>query len=363
MRKLVPILGLLLMALQLAAQAPDWYNAVSRKMLYPSEAYYTGYVEGSKQSGETLENALSRLKDAARGELASTIRTSVKQTIDSRTQSNMQQSGSSFDEQIQETFISETRISSSIKDIPGLKVEAYQNPKNGEICAFAFVKRSTLITYLVKQIALLSGKAENDLEQAKEMIGNGQKNQARSVVMRGLRNLAQAEEAQNLLFVIDEMADEETLQIKQTRSLNRQLTALHEQLRNVLSVYVQCDAKLFGSDYTALKGEVERVLSEAELSFVTYPEEADWAIYIRAEAQEHAKTDFGNMSNYAAFVEAHIDIDRKSNGKRVYSSGLTSNISNHTRGFDAAAQDAYKKITPMIIEILTKQLGLEQEVQ
>lgn len=87
------------------------------------------------------------------------------------------------------------------------------------------------------------------------------------------------------------------------------------------------------------------------------------ALSMSAEAQEHSKTYFGKMSNYAAFVEAHIDIDRKSSEKRVYSSGLTSNISNHTRGFDAAARDAYKKITPMIIEILTKQLGLGQEVR
>ena len=88
------------------------------------------------------------------------------------------------------------------------------------------------------------------------------------------------------------------------------------------------------------------------------PGNPDWAIYIRAEAQEHAKTDFGSMSNYAAFVEAHVDIDRKSDGKRVYSSGLTSEVSNHTRGFEPAAKEAYKNISPKIIEILKKQLGL-----
>lgn len=359
MRRLVPLFFFFSVVLPLAAQmSPEWTNAASRKMHYPPEIYYTGYVEGSKQADESLEDAISRLKDAVRVELVSSIRTSVEQTMDSRTQSDMLQSGSYFDERIRETFISETRISSGIRDVPGLKVEAYQNPKNGCISAFAFVKRSTLINYLVKRIALLSGKAETDLRIAQEMVGNGQKVQARDMAERGVQYMAQAEDAQNLLFAVDETADEESLQIEQVRSLNRQLTALREQLRNALTVYLQCDAKLFDSEYVALKGAIEGALSDTEVSFAREPNEADWSVYVHSEAQEQTKTDFGNASNYAAIVEAHIDIDRNSEGKRVYSGGLTSNVTNHTRGFAPAAREAYMNITPKIIEIIKKQIGL-----
>ena len=358
MRKLLSIVGLLLVVLPLAAQMPEWYNAASRKMLYPSEQYYTGFVEGKKQADETMETAVARLKDAARVELATTIRTSVEQTMNSRTQSDMQQSGSYFDEQIRETFVSETRITSSIKDIPGLKVEVYQNPKSGEIAAFAYVKRATLINHLTKRIALLSGKAENDLEQAQEMVTNGQKIQARSVAARGLQQLEQVEETQNLLSAVDETADEETLQVEQTHSLYRQLAALQEQLRNALAIYLQCEALMFGSEYATLKGTIEGALSGEEVSFVADSKDADWAIYIRAEAKEHAKTDFGSISNYAALVEAHLDIDRPSNGKRVYSSSLTSDVVNHTRGFVPAAQEAYKKLSTQIITIIKTQTDL-----
>jgi len=345
--------------LPLAAQmAPEWSYAASRKMHYPPESYYTGYVEGKRQSGETLEDAIARLKDAARVELVSTIRTTVEQTMNSRTQSDMQQSGSYFEEQIRETFISETRITSSIQDIPGLKIEAYQNPKNSEISAFAYVKRSTLINHLIKRIALLTGKAENDLQQAQEQTENGQKTQARSMASRGLQQLEQAEEAQNLLAAVDETVDEETLQLNQTRLLYKQLAALQEQLRNAVAVYIQCEARLFESNYVTLKGAIEGALSGDDVYFVINPEEADWAIYIHAEAQEHARTDFGTMSNYAALVEVHIDIDRMSNGKRVYSSGLTSDVVNHTRGFEPAAKEAYKNITPKVIDIIKKQMNL-----
>lgn len=357
MRKLY-LICLLWSVLPLAAQVPDWYNVASRKTHYPSESYYTGYVEGNRQSSETLENAIARLKDAARVELATTIRTSIEQTMDSRTQSDIQQSGTYFDEQIRETFISETRISSSIKDIPGLKAETYQNPKNGEICAFAYVKRSTLINHLIKRITLLSGKAENDWQQAQELKDNGQKMQARSMAARGLQQLAQAEEAQNLLVAVDETADEETLQFEQTRSLYRQLKALSTELQNAIAVYLECEAQLFSGKYTALKGAIEGAFSEQGVSFVSSADKADWAIYISASAKEHAKSNFGSMSNYATFVETHIDIDQINTGKRIYSSGLTSGIANHTRGFEPAAREAYKNITPQVIDVLKKQIGL-----
>lgn len=358
MRRLLNIVCLLSVILPLAAQMPNWYNAASRKMYYPLEAYYTGYAEGERQKGEALEDAISRLKDAARAELASTIRTTVEQTIDSRMQSDLVQSTRDFEEQIKETFSVETRISSSIKDIQGLQIEAYRNPYNGSIAAFAYVKRQTLVNQLTRRIAMLSGKAENEWQQSFSYYEQGQKTQARSHAESGMAQLAQLEDLQSLLAIVDEFADEETLQTAQTLKLKRQLKDMLSQLRNAVAVYIQCDTKLFESNYPALCGAVESALSEMGVSFVNDPSEADWAVYIHAQAQEHAKKDFGNMCNYAAFVEVHMDIDSKSSGKRVYSSGLTSDIANHTRGFEPAAREAYKNIIHKIIEILKKQINL-----
>lgn len=349
----------MMIILPLAAQMPpDWYQAASRRMHYPSEGWYTGYVEGKQQRGETIEAVTARLKDAARVELVSTIRTTVEQTLDSRTVSDMYQSSSDFEERVRETFVSETRISSSIRDLPGLKIETYRNPSDGVISAFAYVKRQTLINQLIKRIVLLSGKAENDLEQAMQLSEDGQKTQARRVAEQGLRQLAQAEEAQNLLAVVDETADDVTLQTAHTQALKRQLSDMLSQLQNAVAVYLECEAQLFGGKYTELKGAIAGALSEQGVSFVSDANKADWAIYISASAREHAKSDFGSMSNYAAFVEAHIDIDQRNIGKRVYSSGLTSEFANHTMSFTHAAREAYKKITPGIIKTIRKQTGI-----
>lgn len=357
MRKILNIIFLLMAVLPLAAQMPDWYNAASRKMHYPPDAYFTGYVEGELQKGEALEDAISRLKDAARAELASTIRTTVEQTTDSRTQSDLVQSTRDFDEQIHETFSVETRISSSIKDIQGLQIEAYRNPSNGSISAFAYVKRQTLVNQLTRRIAMLSGKAENEWQQSFSYYEQGQKTQARSHAENGMAQLAQLEDLQSLLAIVDEFADEETLQTAQTLTLKRQLKDMLSQLRNAVAVYLQCDAKLIDSNYPALCGAVEGALSEIGVSFVDDPTAADWAVYITASAQEYTKTDFGSVSNYTAFIEAHLDIERLSDKKRIYSNSITSKNKSHTKGFDHAAREAYKEITPQIQSIIKTQIA------
>lgn len=357
MRKILNIIFLLMAVLPLAAQMPDWYNAASRKMHYPPDAYYTGYVEGELQKGETLEDAISRLKDAARAELASTIRTTVEHTTDSRTKSDLVQSTTDFEEQIHESFSVETRISSSIKDIPGLQIEAYRNPSGGNIAAFAYVKRQTLVNQLTRRIAMLSGKAENNWQQAVSSLERGQKAQARSYTKNGLEQIAQMEDLQSLLVIVDEFADEETLQTAQTQTLKRQLSDMQSQLRNAISVYIKCDAKLFEGIYPALGGAVEGALSEKGIAFVNDLAEADWAVYITASAQEYAKTDFGSVSNYVAFVEAHLDIERLSDKKRVYSNGLTSKNKSHTKGFELAAREAYQELMPQIISIIQTQIA------
>ncbi len=344
--------------LPLAAQMPpDWYNAASRKMHYPPEAYYTGYVEGEQQKGEALEDAFTRLKDAARAELVSTIRTTVEQTTDSRTQSDLVQSTTDFEEQIHESFSVETRISSSIKDIQGLQIEAYRNPSGGNISAFAYVKRQTLVNQLTRRIAMLSGKAENDWQQAVACYEQGQKTQARSHAENGMAQLTQLEDLQSLLAAVDEFADEETLQTAQTQTLKRQLSDMLSQLRNAVAVYIQCDAKLINSNYPALRGAVEGALSETGVSFVNDPAEADWAVYITAVAQEYAKTDFGSVCNYAVFVEVYLDIERLSDKKRIYSNSITSKTKSHTKGFDHAAREAYQEITPQILSIIQTQIA------
>ncbi len=355
MRRLVPILGLLLVVLQLAAQAPDWCNAASRKMHYPPEIWYTGYVEGEQQSGESLEKAMSRLKDAARVELVSTIRTSVEQTIQERTSSDLQQSTTYFEEEIRDTYVSDTRISSSIRDIPGLKIEAYHNPNTKQIVAFAYLKRTTLINQLTRRVALELGKAESALSQAEIYINNGQKQQAQALLEQVSKQFEAVEEAQSLLVVVDDGADAELLQIDQLRDMKKTLSNLSAQVQNATRIYLYCDAQLFDSEYSMLVGKIRGDLSQLGVSFVNDAEQSNWAIFVEVSAREGKKLDYNGESIYYAYVDAQIRIIKTATGQHIYENIITEK-DGHAEGYSQAALLAYRHITPKISEIIKQNI-------
>lgn len=347
-------LGLLLMVLPLAAQMPDWCNAASRKMHYPPEKWYTGYVEGQQQKGETLEDAMARLKDAARVELVSSIRTTVEQNISNYTESDLKHSSSDFNEQIRESFVNETHISTGIRDIPGLQVEIYRHQPDGMIAAFAYVKRATLSNQLVKRITLGLAKAEIALEQAETLLTDGQKSESRLIVEKGLQQMREVEDAQSLLSSVDETADDETLQYTAAKTLRHQLNTLSVQLKNAIMVYIECKADLFGGQYPALLGKIKGELSSMGVSYSSSQDMSDWAIYVTATAREYNSRQFGNVNSYTAYVEAIVAVEKA--GQRVYEEQLDSEKGTHTISFVEAAREAYKKISPLICEKIKAQL-------
>ena len=73
MKKAVITLVIFQLSMQLVAQMPNWYLPTSRKIHFPEKEWYTGFVEGTQRNNETYEEAVLRLKNAARVELISTI--------------------------------------------------------------------------------------------------------------------------------------------------------------------------------------------------------------------------------------------------------------------------------------------------
>ena len=290
----------LLSALSLTtfAQAtPDWYDLSMRRMSYPDAQYFTGYAEGTRQSGERVETAIQRQKDAARVEAVSTIRVHVQNTtVNQGLSQTIKTMDGTFRQSIRE-FSSATRTEVDL-EIPGLQVEAWQNPQNGIIAAFAYVKKSTLIRQLEKKITVGLTKIETSLDQVDQLVANGQKLQARELAEKTLPQFYEIDEAQKLLAAVDEIADEESLQLQETRTLQRRLTGLVAQLKNGLNIFISCHAYMLGANYNALKSEIQGELSKLGTTFVPTAEQSDWAIYVTATAREYNKADFGNVSTY-----------------------------------------------------------------
>ena len=334
----------------LAQLPPEWCDHDLRRVAYPDSEYFTGYAEGVPTGSERVEVATQRLKDAARVEALSTIRVHVKNNTTNNALSQTLRSSEGTFRQSMREFTSSTTTSVDMK-IPGLQIESWRNPQTGTIAAFAYVKKSTLIRQLEKQITVALTKVEMSLDQIDQLIATGQKLQARSVAENALPLFAEVDEAQKLLVAVDVEATEETLMLPETRTLQQRLMAMVAQLKNALTICFRADAKIFNSAYPDLQAELQGHLSKLGCNFVTAPSTADWVIDIAAQAREHNVMTMGNVSTYFVYVDANIAITKTATGQRVYEN-MFSEKGGHTHNYDQAARDAYKYLLPKLREVL-----------
>ena len=346
---------LLLATITALAQQPDWYDDNSRAFNYPTKQYFVGFAEGQKRGNESIEAAMSRMKNAARVEAASTIRVYVQNTTDinglSRTLESME---GSFYQSIEE-FSSRTRTSVEM-EIPGLQVDTWRNPQTGDIAAFAYVKKSTLIRQLEKKITIGLTKIETSLDQINQLVANGQKLQARELAEKTVPQFLDVDETQKLLAAVDENADEESLQLQETRALQRRLIEMVAQLRNGLNIFLSCHALMFGQNYNALKGEIEGALSPMGCTFVSRADQSDWAIYITASAREYNKIGESNDAQYVVYIDTKLSIDKTTTGQRIYEEQLKPEKGMWNFSYEQAARDGYRKISPKISEFIKQQI-------
>lgn len=354
--KIVGIFFVLISAfiVSFAQTTPNWYDNDMRKAFYPDGQYFTGFSEGERKSNENLETATSRLKDAARVEAMSTIRVHVQNTTTNHALSQTIHTMEGTLRQSMREFTSDTKTTVDLK-IPGVQIESWQNPQNGRIAAFAYVKKSTLIRQLEKIITVGITKAETSLDQIDQLIQTGQKMQARDLAKKILPQFEEINQAQELLASVDENADEESLQLQETRTLQQRLTGIIAQLKNGINIYLRCQATIFGSNYSNLSNEIKGELSKLGCNFVNTEAQSDWTIYITSEARKYNAADYGGNMQYFCYVDVKITIKKIATGQSIYENQM-SEKGGHSLGYDNAARVAYQELSPKISDIIKQQI-------
>ena len=353
MKKLLIIL-LSALSLTAGAQVPGWVDSEMRALEYPHGQYFFGFAEGQRQNGESVEAAMSRMKNAARVEAVSSIRVHVQNTTVNQALSQTLRTMEGTFRQSAREFSSATTTSVDM-EIPGLQIESWRNPQTGEIAAFAYVKKAALIRQLEKKITVGLTKIETSLDQIDQLIATGQKMQARELAERTVPLFYEIDEAQKLLAAVDENADEETLQLQETRTLQHRLTGIIADLKNGINIYLICNAYMFGQTYSALKGEIQGALSPMGCTFVRTDAGADWIITVTATAREYNASSYGSVTTYFAYVDAKISIEKGATRQRIYEDAI-SEKGGHTHNYEQAARQAYKDLSPKISAIIKEQI-------
>lgn len=333
---------------------PEWCDYDLRRMAYPDSEYFTGYAEGVPMTSERSEIATQRLKDAARVETVSSILLHItNQSANDMVSQQMSMLEGEF-WNVMNTFTSSTTTTVDMK-IPGLQIESWRDPQTGTIAAFAYVKKSTLVRQLEKQITVTLTKVEMSLDQIDQLFAIGQKLQAGNAAENALPLFAEIDEAQKLLVAVDADATEETLMLSETRTLQQRLITIVTKLKNALTICLRVDAKIFNSAYPALQAEMQGHLSNLDCNFVSNPSVADWVIDISAQAREYNTMTMGSLNTFFVYVDANIAITKTATGQRVYEN-MFSEKGGHTQNYEQAAQVAYKYLTPKISQVAVEQV-------
>ncbi len=331
--------------------APDWLDVIKREALYPSNKYYTGFATSNVKKGEDKTDVYERVKQNARIDAISSIQISVEQTVE-RYMKNTQSQGVASSIDIMSSY---AKTRTSIKDVPGLNIEVWEDPKTGDISAFAWISATDLSKRLMRRILTNVAKAEVEINTIEEIVARGDKSQAKMKLQELQLNLDNLESDQRVLLSVTPNVQDDDIAINETNALKKRYHALFDELKNGINIYIECNADLFGINYEPLKKEIQGALSQMGCSFVSSSGLSDWSIYITTAAREYNSTSYGNFTTYVTYLDASIAIEKMVTHQRIYENQLTEK-GTHTHNYEQAARDAYKKIAPEVSNIIKEQI-------
>lgn len=322
-----------------ANEPPSWYDLKARHTYYPREVYFSGFVLGEQQPGESLQQAMERIKLEAQVEAASSIRMKVEKTLTESNRSELEQEIGSFNEKVTEHFESFTQIQVDM-EIPGLKVEVWKNDAKKEIAAFAYVRKDELTRKLERRILTGTTKAELMLENISRLMNEGRKPEARKVAEEGMRLFDDIEQTQAILLAIDN-ANVFDLQISEVAELKQSMADRLAELQHGIAICLRIKAYCQETPYPSMEKQLQGELNVLGCYFTNDTTEAEWIISVDAKTRDYQHTAFGNADMYASYMEAQISVLKVNTGQRIYEDFVTVK-GTHTLNFEEAAREAYK---------------------
>lgn len=294
---------------------PSWCNNEWRANNYPRELYLQGFIMGEQQAGESIEQVHQRAKEKAQAEAIGGIM--------------------------------------PISECQNFSIESWHNPKTNEVFAFAWVKKTDLVRTLNKQIISHITRAEMAVEEAEGLLAEGEKGTAHKALEKTTKYLQQVEEIQQRVQRVDANTEMEDMAFAESNALKQRASALSQQLKNGVTVYIGGDVSVLDKSYPTFVQQIKQEISPIGCTFVANEKEADWVIRLHGTTQEYNTIQTDSYNAFVVITTVEIEIAKK--GQIIYS-GNVSKKGVHTMSIELAAQDAYseasKEIASQISEII-----------
>lgn len=240
-------------------------------------------------------------------------------------------------------------------DVTLLVTKSHFNPHVNKMYVIAYVNKQDAARFYKRQTDVIFNDVEKYLSIADTYVETGFIAKAKEELKKAEPEFAKLEKTIFFMTLFD-LPDYELQEVlKRRNDLEQTLNRKIADMEYGMNIYVECNTDMFGQKYPNLQKELKAKLSETGCSFTDDKASATWTVIINANSREYNKVDFGSTSNYFSYVDAEITLEKVVAGKTVYEDMITEK-GGHTHNYSEAARDAYKKITPKIIELITENI-------
>lgn len=341
MRKIVILLALVLLSLyELKAQYPSEWNA------YTAPGYLYDIQSDNKDPYVSNTEFVNNLLNVARYNLAKQIQIKIE---DNASIEKLSVNGKSS-----VVYNAITTFATDV-DVNLLETKSYFNANENKMYVIAFINKSEALRFYERQIDVVFNNVEKHVSITETYVETGFKSKAKSEIKKAESEFSKLDKPVFFLTVFD-CPDYELQMVLEKRSELEQLVKkMIADLEYGTNIYVSCVADMFGFTYSNLQKELKAKLSEIGCNFTDDRNTADWAIIINANSRQYNTVDYGNRVDYFSYVDAEIVLEKVVTNQKIYEDMITEK-GGHTHNFNDAARDAYKKITPKIINLITENL-------
>ncbi len=241
-------------------------------------------------------------------------------------------------------------------DVNLVLTKSHFNPHSNKMYVMAYINKEDAVRFYKRQIDVVFSAVEKHIAIADDYIETGFIAKAEEEIAKTDNEFKKLEKPIFFLTVFDCPEYELQSVLQRHNELEQTTKRKITDMKYGTDIYVQCAADMFGQNYMNLSKELKAALSNTmECNFVDDKSAADWAITVNANSREYNKVDYGSTSSYFSYVDAEITLEKVMTAQRVYEDMITEKGA-HTRDFKEAARDAYKKITPKIINLVTENI-------
>lgn len=287
--------------------------------------------------------------------LVETARATLSRTLEVRVEDAATMIGSSVDGRSSKQYFSSTKFSTDIT-LKYVYTKSYYDATTGAGAAIAYLDKEAACRAYKNEIDLIISRVNNAISTARSYASSSYKSKAEAELNRVLPYFDQTDDAFFALTFFEAGGDISNLR-SQCNALQRKVKQMLADLQHASVIYISCKADLLGTPYTTLANEVKGYLSKKGCSFTTVRSAADWVITITAKARKYNDSTYGSTTTYFTYVDAAIVIDKVVTSQRIFQDEVTVK-GGHTVSYEAAARDAYKKISSKVGDVIANNIEL-----